>query len=162
MKRSLALALVAVPALALAQNQRSDSAAMRLVKDASEKVEAALKAGKTVTITVDNRLTDYAPRMVKGRLLVPARLFKETGQRVLWTGADKRGVIRDDRDPRRTVDMDAREPRDSRPSPAMRPYLENGRLWVPLVQTVSSFGHSLTWVPGSNRLNVSTNRASVR
>ncbi len=135
---------------------------MKIAKGAADSVTSALRRGKTVTISVDNRLTDYTARLVGGRLLVPARLFNETGQRVLWTGADKRGIIRDDRDPRRTVEMDAREPKDGRAVAAMRPILENGRLWVPLVSTISSFGHTLAWTGASNCLNISTNRAVGR
>jgi hypothetical protein len=162
MKFSMVLPLIALSALTLAQNQRSDSAAMKIAKGAADSVTSALHMGKTVSISVDNRLTDYTARLIGGRLLVPARLFNETGQRVLWTGADKRGIIRDDHDPRRTVEMDAREPKDGRTVVAMRPILENGRLWVPLVSTVNSFGHTLSWAGESSRLNISTNRAAGR
>lgn len=170
MKRAFCIVLVVAAATAFAQEgdlNRStgavtDSAAMRLVNKAVASAADSVRAGKKVAITVDNRLVSFSPRLVKGRLLVPARLFEEAGQKVMWENHDKRGYIRDDRDPRRSVDLDAREPRDQRDVAALRPYLENGRLWVPLAQVVGSLGHTLDWVPSSNRLNLRTNRALGR
>ena len=160
MKRLTLLAVGLAAPFALAQGQTSNSAAMRLIDKALGGATSAMRSGKTVNLTVDNRSLPYTARVVSGRVYVPVRVFMETGQRVIWDRQSMRASVRDQEgSQKRSIDFSAHPTRsENRPSPSMRPLFEKGRLWVPLAATLGAFDYLVDWVPTSNRLNIRTNR----
>jgi acyl-coenzyme A thioesterase PaaI-like protein len=164
----VALAVVAMACAQVSTNQLHDDGAgsanggtaMRLIDTALSKASSAMRSGKAVSITVDNRSVPYAARVVNGRVYVPVRLFMETGQRVIWDRGSMRASVRDQEGgQKRSIDFSAHPTRsENRPPASMRPLFEKGRLWVPLVATLGAFDYLVDWVPSSNRLNIRTNR----
>ncbi|RYG24450.1 hypothetical protein EON82_10680 [bacterium] len=139
-------------------NGGSGSAAMRLIDTALGKASSAIRSGKAVSLTVDNRSVPYTARVVNGRVYVPVRLFMETGQRVIWDRQSMRASVRDQEGAqKRSIDFSAYPTRsENRPAPSMRPLFEKGRLWVPLAATLGAFDYMVDWVPTSSRLNIRT------
>ncbi len=119
-----------------------------------------MKAGKKVTLTVDNRTVAFVPKLVGALLYVPVRFFTETGQQVIWDKGDKRATVRDENGTaKNSVDYDASVSQKNRqPGPSLRPMYQKGTLYVPLASGLASFGLLAEWVPESNRINVRSNR----
>lgn len=157
MKPIFLASALCVAAIAPAQGVSSTT---RMSNMTIAKALGALKTGKAVSITVDNRAVAYTPRMVGSMLFVPVRFFTETGQEVVWDGSDMRATIRDQNGAKKnSVEYDARRGQANfRPGKTMRPFYEKGRLWVPLASGLASFGLLAEWVATSNRINVKTNR----
>ena len=165
MRAFLLLSALGIVAAASAQSHDDTSPASanqneKMIGMAVMKASSALKMGKKVTLTVDNRTVTYAPKLINGMVYVPIRLFQETGQTVVWNAADMRATLRSENgSDKASVDFDAKVVRaTNKPSPGMRPVYEGGRVWVPLAAGLAPFGHLIDWVPTSNRLNIRTFR----
>ena len=151
---------------AFAQNPQGEaspaagSSTVRMSGMAIGKASGALRGGKAVTLTVDNRSVAYAPKLIGKMLYVPVRFFSETGQRVTWDGTDMRATVQEESGTQKNaIDYDAkRGQKNFRAGASMRPVYEKGRLWVPLASGLAAFGMYAEWVPTSSRLNVRTNR----
>ena len=166
MKAPLVFAAVALAAIALAQSPQTTGSpagldsSTRLADKAIMQAMAAMRMGKKVTITVDNRSIPYAPTMMAKMLYVPVRFFMETGQKVVWDKGDMQATITDPNGvAKNSVEYDASSPKKGRkPGPTMRAMLKGGTLYVPLSSALASFGLVAEWVPTSNRINVKSNR----
>lgn len=165
MRSLVLLTMAGVGAVAFAQNPQDSSPAgggqtQKMIGMAMTKAADAIREGKTVTITVDNRSTSYAPKVISGMVYVPIRLFQETGQQVVWDARNMRAILRSQNGPQKqSVVFDtAVRRRTNQPTPSMRPVYEGGRVWVPLAGALAPFGHMVEWVPTSDRLNIRTNR----
>jgi len=136
------------------------SSTVRLIDAATLKAMTALRSGKKVTITVDNRSVAYAPKLIGKMVYVPVKFFEETGQKVIWDGRDMRATVRSQDGPtKNSIEYDAkRGQRNFQPGPSMRPVYQQGRLWVPLASGLAAFSLVTEWVSTSNRLNVRTVR----
>ncbi len=167
MKALLLLAALGSVASATAQNDQTGSTAgmssTTRMSDASiSKAMAALKAGKRVTITVDNRTVAFAPKLMGTMVFIPVRFFTETGQKIVWDKSDHRATLTQVNGPRKnSVEFDGSVSQKNRqPAPSMRPMYQKGTLYVPLASGLASFNLLAEWVPTSNRINVRTNRAA--
>ena len=165
MKAFFLLIALGVAAISSAQAPDGSSPASanqneKMIGMAVTKASSALKAGKKVSITVDNRTVTYVPKLINGMVYVPIRLFQETGQTVVWNAPDMRATLRSENgSDKASIDFDAKVARaTNKPSPGMRPVYEGGRVWVPLAAGLAPFGHLVDWVPTSNRLNIRTFR----
>lgn len=164
MKPLFASFALGIAAAAVAQTSDSSPAGegvgAKMTSAAIMKASAAIKRGKAIGLTVDNRTVPYTAKNIRGMLYVPVRFFAETGQRVTWDGTDMRATIHQDNGPtKKTLEYDAkRGQKNFAAGAAMRPVYEKGRLWVPLASALAAYGHLAEWVPSAGRLNVRTNR----
>lgn len=139
------------------------SSTTRMSDMAISQAMTALKAGKKVTITVDNRTVGFTPRLMGKMVYIPVRFFQETGQTIVWDKGDKRAQVTDQAGTQKnSVQFDASVSQMNRqPGPSMRPMYTNGTLYVPLESGLASFGLLAQWVPTSNRINVKTARPAT-
>ena len=163
MKALLFVAALGVASMVSAQDDQTGSPAgsnstLRMSNMAIMKMASALRAGKSVTITVDSRSTAYAPKLIGSQVYVPVRLFSETGQEVVWNATDMRATVSNvNGKQKNSMQYDAMPANGrNKPGKSMRPVFEKGRLWVPLASGVGAFGIFAEWVPTSNRLNLKT------
>lgn len=163
MKALLLITAFGVASMVSAQDDQMGSPAgststLRMSNMAIMKMASALRAGKTVTLTVDNRSVPYTPKLIGSQVYVPVRFFSETGQDVTWDATDMRATVTNTNGKRKnSMQYDARPSMDrNKPGMSMKPVFQKGRLWVPLASGAGAFELYAEWVPGSNRLNLKT------
>lgn len=163
MKVLLLVAALGAATFSHAQDDQTGSPAgststLRMSNMAIMKLAAALRAGKKVTLTVDNRSVAYSPKLIGSQVYVPVRLFSETGQEVSWNASDMRATVSNTSGTRKnSMTYDAMPATGrSKPGMSMKPVFEKGRLWVPLASGVGAFELYAEWVPSANRLNLKT------
>lgn len=169
MKALLILTALGAVALAGAQTDQGTgspagmSSTTRMSDMAIGQAMAALKSGKKVTITVDNRTVDFAPKLMGKMVYIPVRFFQETGQTVVWDKGDKRAQVTDNSGTQKnSVQFDATPSQKNRqPGPSMRPMYQKGTLYVPLAAGLGAFGLLAEWTPSANRINVKTRRPAT-